>query len=120
MQYNSGETGALRKMDLRYRLNDRKLPGSPNLVVPRYRTAIFAHGCFWHRHGCSRTTSPNTREVFWSEKFKCNVERDRVNARELRSLGLKVMIVWECSTMDELRLTRRLKRAFPKALDLIA
>jgi DNA mismatch endonuclease, patch repair protein len=110
---------ALRRLELRFRLNDRKLPGSPDIVVPRYRTAIFVHGCFWHRHGCSRTTSPRTREVFWSDKFKRNVERDRVNARELRALGWRVIVVWECSTADEVRLQRRLKRAFPTALNLV-
>lgn len=87
---------ALHGMGFRYRLHDKRLPGRPDLVFPRYKTVIFVHGCFWHRHGCKYTTTPSSREEFWNEKFKANVERDRNNVRELENSGWRVLTVWEC------------------------
>lgn len=83
---------------LRYRLHGKGLPGSPDLVFPRYRAVVFVHGCFWHRHeGCRYTTSPKTNEEFWQRKFMSNVDRDRRNIEELRALGWRVATVWECA-----------------------
>jgi DNA mismatch endonuclease (patch repair protein) len=66
-------------------------------VLPKYRTVVFVHGCFWHRHkGCRFAYTPKSRVAFWQEKFRSNVERDRRNARALRRLGWKVVTVWEC------------------------
>ncbi len=87
---------ALHGMGFRYRLHDRRLPGSPDLVFPKYGAVIFVHGCFWHRHGCGRTTTPSTRTDFWEAKFRANTERDRKNIRELQDAGWRVMVVWEC------------------------
>jgi DNA mismatch endonuclease (patch repair protein) len=87
---------ALHAMGFRYRLNDRKLPGSPDLVFPKYRAVIFVHGCFWHRHGCRYTTTPATRREFWEAKFKANMERDEEKERKLQDAGWRVKIVWEC------------------------
>ena len=89
----------LHRTGLRFRLHDRRLPGRPDLVLPKYRAVIFVHGCFWHRHGgCREATMPTTREEFWQRKFEENVARDRRNARRLRSSGWRVLIVWECQT----------------------
>ena len=95
----------------RYRLCDKRLPGRPDLVLPRYRTAVFVHGCFWHRHGCSRSTMPATNVGFWSAKLDRNQARDRAAAGELRKLGYKVEILWECELERGVaRLLRRLVR----------
>ena len=83
---------------LRYRLHDRTLPGTPDLVFPRFRAVCFVHGCFWHRHsGCRFATTPATREEFWEAKFRANVERDRRNQGDLLESGWRVAIVWECA-----------------------
>lgn len=87
---------ALHGMGFRYRLHDKKLPGSPDLVFPKYKVVIFVHGCFWHRHGCKQTTTPSTRKEFWNAKFKTNIERDNQNVRDLEDAGWRVMVVWEC------------------------
>jgi DNA mismatch endonuclease (patch repair protein) len=82
-------------MGFRYRLHDRRLPGSPDLVFPRLRRIIFVHGCFWHRHvDCGRL--PKSNLAFWIPKLENNANRDRKNLAALRKLGWKVMIVWEC------------------------
>lgn len=87
---------ALHKKGFRYRLHDKNLPGSPDLVFPKYNTVIFVHGCFWHRHGCKNTTTPSTRKEFWETKFKTNIVRDKKNIKDLQNAGWRVMIVWEC------------------------
>ncbi|HEX9274354.1 MAG TPA: very short patch repair endonuclease [Candidatus Binatia bacterium] len=85
----------------RFRLHRGNLPGTPDLVFSRLRKVIFVHGCFWHRHrGCSRTTTPKTRAAFWAEKFARNIERDALKASQLKALGWKVLIVWECETFN--------------------
>ena len=81
----------------RYRLHRKDLPGKPDIVLSRYRTVIFVHGCYWHRHGCWMTTTPATRQDFWLPKFKENVDRDQRNLKALRNNGWRVMVVWECS-----------------------
>ncbi len=82
----------------RYRLHAKKLPGSPDLTLRKYRAVIFVHGCFWHRHeSCRYTTTPKTNKEFWLKKFQENVERDRRHIEILLSLGWRVAIVWECA-----------------------
>lgn len=82
---------------LRYRLHDRKLPGTPDLVFPSRKVAIFVHGCFWHGHAdCKRAALPSTRTEFWSEKISTNVERDRRAEASLHEAGWKVIVVWQC------------------------
>lgn len=92
----------LHRMGYRFTVNatnNRKLLGKPDIVLPKYRTVIFVHGCFWHRHkGCKETTTPKSRTEWWQAKFDGNVERDRRNQRELRKIGWKVIVVWECQT----------------------
>lgn len=97
------------RLGYRFRLHVRKLPGSPDIVLPRYRTAIFVHGCFWHRHpGCAKATTPKSRVEFWSSKFSANVERDDRNRRDLLARGWKVATIWECETRDETTLKAQL------------
>ena len=86
-------------MGLRFRLHRRDLPGTPDLIFPKYKVALFVHGCFWHRHqNCSKATSPKSRRDFWEEKFNRNVRRDAQNVSALRNQGWKVLIIWECQT----------------------
>ena len=81
----------------RYRLHRKDLAGKPDIVLSRYKAVIFVHGCFWHRHGCSATTTPASHPDFWAAKFRENVERDKRNIEELLSDGWRVMVIWECS-----------------------
>lgn len=95
----------------RFRLHGRDLPGRPDLVLPRLRTVIFVHGCFWHRHArCRYATTPATRRAFWLEKFERNVERDRRTAAALRRLGWSVITVWECQLRRPEKVRARLER----------
>jgi DNA mismatch endonuclease, patch repair protein len=88
-------------LGLRFRLHRKDLPGTPDLVFPKRRIAVFVHGCFWHRHpGCSKSSNPGTRQEYWSEKFKVNVARDRRVKDQLTSAGWKVIVVWECEAKN--------------------
>ncbi|RIK76826.1 MAG: very short patch repair endonuclease [Planctomycetota bacterium] len=99
----------LHGLGFRYRLQRSPLPGSPDIVLTRYRTVVFVHGCFWHRHQkCNKSTMPATNRAFWQAKFAANVARDRRDYRRLRRLGWKVVIVWECELRNYERLRARL------------
>lgn len=88
---------ALHRRGFRFRLHARDVPGRPDLLLPRYRAAIFVHGCFWHRHnGCRYSTTPATNPEFWQRKFDSNVERDQRDLKALEAAGWRVAIVWEC------------------------
>lgn len=94
---------ALHAYGVRFRLHRKDLPGSPDLVFPRYRAVAFVHGCFWHRHaGCRYATTPSTRPDFWQTKFDANVARDERVAKELEKLGWRVATVWECAIRSRL------------------
>lgn len=81
----------------RYRKNDKKLPGKPDIVLPKYRTVIFVNGCFWHKHeGCRYFVWPKSNAEFWKEKIMGNVERDKKAIRDLEEAGWRVIVVWEC------------------------
>ena len=87
----------LHSMGYRFRLHRKDLPGSPDIVLPKYKTVIFVHGCFWHRHeNCKYASTPKTRKEFWENKFKANVKRDKNNFKELKNLNWKVLVIWEC------------------------
>lgn len=91
----------LHRKGLRFRLH-AKLPGKPDLVLPKYRTVVFVHGCFWHRHkGCRLTTTPKTRPEFWQEKFAANIKRDAQVTERLEASGWRVLVVWACQTSKE-------------------
>ncbi|KZB73158.1 very short patch repair endonuclease [Thalassospira sp. MCCC 1A01148] len=89
---------ALHAVGYRYRLNVRLLPGSPDIVLPKWRVVIFVHGCFWHRHpDCKKATTPATNTDFWNKKFEANTRRDKTAIEELHKLGWRTAIVWECA-----------------------
>ena len=90
------------RIGLRFRLHRKDLPGKPDLVFPKYRLAVFVHGCFWHRHpGCERASSPSTRIDFWAAKFAANVARDARQQEELARLGWNVLVVWQCDLKNQ-------------------
>ena len=99
-----------------YSTNVRGIAGSPDIVSVDHSRAVFVHGCYWHRHpGCRASSTPTQNAEFWQDKFVANVRRDRRKTRELRGLGYRVMIVWECQTKSapkRARLERRLDRFF--------
>ena len=99
----------LHSMGFRFRLHKKDLPGSPDIVLPKYKTVIFVHGCFWHRHrNCKYASNPKTRVEFWNKKFKDNIERDIKNQEKLKSLGWKLKIIWECETKNNDKLREKL------------
>ena len=101
------------RLGLRFRVQRRDLPGSPDIVFPKFRVALFVHGCFWHRHeNCRRTTMPKSNRAYWSRKFIVNVARDRKKEDALRREGWTVYTIWECETLDEPALAAHLKHLF--------
>lgn len=100
----------LHRLGYRFRLNTSKLPGHPDVVLPKYKIALFVHGCFWHRHaGCRFAYMPKTRVDFWQEKFKKNVEQDQKVQKELNQLGWRVVVIWGCETLGKEKLTRKIE-----------
>lgn len=106
----------------RYRKNVRKLPGSPDLVLPKYRTVIFVNGCFWHGHeGCKYFVWPKSNVEFWRQKIETNISRDQRKETQLRDMGWNVLVVWECELRPPKRqatlegLENRLKQLLEKA-----
>ncbi len=101
----------LHQMGYRFRINVHELPGTPDIVLKKYKTAVLIHGCFWHRHpGCPRAYTPKSRIAFWSEKFSKNVARDDIKNRALRRLGWRVIVLWECEIEERPdRVVRRLR-----------
>lgn len=101
----------LHTMGYRFRLHRKDLPGSPDIVLPKHRTAIFVHGCFWHQHpGCPRATLPQRNAEFWKKKLEGNVERDSRAQQRLKELGWNVLILWQCEI-------KRNADALPKKLN---
>ena len=106
----------------RYRLYGRKLPGNPDVVLPKYKSVVFVNGCFWHAHeGCKLNRMPKTRQEYWVPKITGNVERDKRNTKELWKLGWKVFVVWECELKGDKaeRTLRKLVVGLSKRLDEI-
>ena len=88
--------------NFRYRKNDRRYPGTPDIVLPKYHTAIFVHGCFWHQHkNCKNATRPKTNTEFWNKKLERNILNDQKHLRELREQGWKVITIWECELEND-------------------
>jgi DNA mismatch endonuclease (patch repair protein) len=104
----------LHRLGYRFRLHVRGLPGSPDLVFPRRKLALFVHGCFWHRHkGCAFTYTPKSSVEFWKGKFKSNIARDKRVQKELERAGWRVAVIWECEIADSVGLRRKLKQLLP-------
>ena len=96
----------LHSMGYRFRLHSKDLPGSPDIVLPKYKTVIFVHGCFWHRHeNCKYASTPKTRKEFWNKKFEENIKRDSEIQDKIKNLNWRSVVIWECETknMEDLR-----------------
>lgn len=103
----------LHKMGYRFRLHRKDLPGKPDIVLPKFHTVIFVHGCFWHGHvGCRRSARPTSNTGFWNAKLDCNLERDSKVIEKIHSLGWKTLVIWECETRDINMLWNRLEYFF--------
>ena len=91
----------LHSMGYRFRLHSKNLPGSPDIVLPKFKTVIFVHGCFWHRHeNCKYASIPKTRQEFWNKKFKTNIERDLEIQDKIKNLDWRSVVIWECETKN--------------------
>jgi DNA mismatch endonuclease (patch repair protein) len=105
----------LHGMGFRFRLHRNDLPGKPDLVLPKYRSVVFVHGCFWHRHpGCPRASTPAENRKYWLPKFDRTVKRDQQTEAELRGRGWNVIIVWECELKEMEALKHRLNSAITR------
>ena len=118
-QRNSKPEVTLRKelfrLGYRYRLHVKSLPGTPDIVLPKFRVSVFVHGCFWHRHArCKLATEPTSRRAFWMTKFSANVERDIRKRKELRKLGWASVVIWQC------QIQRSVKEAAEKVVRKLA
>lgn len=103
----------LHRLGFRFRLHRKNLPGSPDVVLPRWKTVVFVHGCFWHRHqGCDNVRTPISRPEYWLPKFDRNVKRDRRDRAKLRKMGWRVLVIWECELRRPERLTKRITDFF--------
>ena len=94
----------------RYLKNDNRYPGTPDIVLPKYNTVVFVHGCFWHGHNCKKGSLPETRIEFWKNKINGNKERDRKNRKALEENGWNVLTVWECEILNKGDRTERLNK----------
>ena len=106
----------LHSMGYRFRLHRKDLPGSPDVVLPRHKVAIFVHGCFWHGHHCPKGRPPLSRLDYWLPKLEKNVVRDRTNLERIESLGWKALVVWQCETGDTGTLRVKLLQALVDGL----
>ncbi len=107
-------------MGLRFRLHRKDLPGTPDMVFPKYRAVVFVHGCFWHRHpGCSKAGIPKSRVEFWKEKLARNVSRARRDEGRLNDLGWSVSLIWECETKNLATVERLLLQATLARADFV-
>lgn len=108
----------LHRLGYRFRLHRRDLPGTPDIVLPRFKTVILVHGCFWHGHpGCRRAALPQTRRAFWETKIAGNRARDARVTAELESLGWRALVVWQCELRDIAAVEARLRDALPRPPD---
>lgn len=100
----------LHGMGYRFRLNNTALPGKPDIILPRYKTVIFVHGCFWHRHkDCKYAYNPKSRTEFWQRKFEATIRRDELVAEQLRKLEWNQLILWECEIKNKETLKRKMR-----------
>lgn len=102
----------LHKAGFRFRLFHKDLPGSPDIVLPKFNMIIFVHGCFWHGHKCPKGRRPASNRKFWNKKLDKNIKRDKNNLSALKALGWKVKVIWECETVD---FTKKILKELKKA-----
>ncbi len=98
------------RQGFRFRKNVKSLPGTPDIVLPKYLTIIFVHGCFWHGHNCKRAARPTSNFEFWNSKIQNNIDRDKRVKKELRKLGWKVIIIWECGLNNKKNFEKSMSR----------
>jgi len=104
----------LHQMGYRFRLHRKDLPGKPDIVLPKYKTVILVHGCFWHHHkNCKRSNWPKSNQDYWIPKIERNIERDKENKRLLKENGWKVVVVWECEVKDPDKLLKTILTKLP-------
>lgn len=104
----------LHRMGYRFRLHRKDLPAKPDIVLPKFKTVILVHGCFWHGHGCSpKNRRPKSNTEYWNPKIDRNIRRDAENLEKLRSLGWKAVVIWACETKNSTALEARLREALP-------
>ena len=97
------------RMGYRFRLHNKRLPGNPDIVLPRHKKNIFVHGCFWHQHeGCRHADRPTSNTDYWNDKLDNTIERDRANLVKLQAMGWQVLVVWECEMRDHRQLIQLL------------
>jgi len=105
----------LHRMGFRFRLHRKDIPGKPDIVLPKYKTVIFVHGCFWHRHeGCKYAYTPKSRVDFWTAKFKANTQRDIKVKKQLDELKWNTFVIWECELSDINSLETRIQNYFSR------
>ena len=116
---NTGPELVIRKLlhskGYRFKIHDKKLPGKPDIVMPKRKVVVNVHGCYWHYHGCSRSNIPKTQTGYWVDKLENNKRRDFQNKRKLKKLGWRVIDVWECTLKK-----KNLEKTFNKLERLIA
>jgi DNA mismatch endonuclease (patch repair protein) len=99
----------------RYRKNDKKLAGKPDIVLPKYKTVILIHGCFWHSHtDCPKSALPTTNQEFWEKKIQGNVERDKTNQEKLLNFGWNVIVIWQCHIKNQTLFEKTMKKVESK------
>ena len=102
---------ALTNEGIRYRLHVGKLPGKPDIVISRLKKVVFINGCFWHQHqGCRRNARPKTNKNYWLPKLEKNVKRQKEDIKELKKMGWKTYIIWECEVKNDKKLKKKIKR----------
>jgi DNA mismatch endonuclease (patch repair protein) len=100
----------------RFRKNVKALPGKPDVVLAKYRTVIFIHGCFWHGHDCKKAAKPTSNVSFWSEKIKSNIDRDKRHTEELVKSGWNVIVIWECELKNKESFANRMEKVTAELL----
>ena len=101
----------IHRMGYRFRVHRSDLPGNPDIVLPRHGKIIFVHGCFWHGHKrCPRSKRPTTNKSFWNEKLNKNIDRDKRQQKEIKNMGWKVLVVWQCEIRKPSKLLEKLER----------
>jgi len=101
----------LHSLGFRFRLHQKTLPGKPDIVLKKYKTVVFVHGCFWHQHkGCKRANIPKSNQSYWSRKLERNKKRDVMHKKDLRKLGWKTITIWECEIKNAEKLRTKLSK----------